>query len=143
MEILKLPLEKHFVLITDHGFSTFMVQDPHNFVVQDLPLRFVINLLTSDPTDKQLIADYNNFFNIFKYNAMKFFGSPILADITLKEVLKNFEIPLAIHLDKHAPERKEKLIDQIRAQDPIFAGKEITIQQSPLFVFTRNGLPDR
>lgn len=132
MEILKLPLSKHFVLITAHGFSSFMICDPHTFLMQDIPLRHVLNTLQADQTDRKTIDATNSFLNRFKFNAMKFFGSPLLHKVSFNEALAKYEMPLARMLQLHNELNRKEILESLRKLDPIFSEKEMQIRKTPL-----------
>jgi hypothetical protein len=132
MEILKLPLSKHYVLVTQHGFSTFMICDPHNFLMQDIPLQHCLHVLQNDQTDRATINATNAFLDRFKFNAMKFFGSPILHSFTFKEAVKRYEKPLAQMMALHNDLNKKEILEALRKLDPRFSDQEMEIRQQPL-----------
>jgi hypothetical protein len=132
MEILQLPLTKHYSLITSHGFSTFMICDPHNFLIQDIPLAHVLHILTNDQTDRATIDATNSFLDRFKFNAIKFFGTPLLHSFTFNEALKQYEKPLARMIALHNETNKKEILEALRKLDPRFADQEINIRKASL-----------
>jgi len=146
IEILELPLEKHYCIFTFKGFATIFYSNNEDLLeINDLPLRFCINTMVSDPSNTYMIQAEKHFHERFKFYAIKYFGMPILADMRFKDVLNMYEKPLEDLLEMHnfaeSIEIEKALLKKI---DPTITGmkKNIRIKRSPLFVFTRNGLPD-
>lgn len=145
MDLIELPLDMHYCIFTYEGFSTFILKgsDHDSFSVQDIPLRFCFNVMKSDQSHAAMIQAEKDFNERFKFFAIKYFGMPILADMRLKDVIRTYEKPLEEILLIHAQKNNATaIIDKIAAVDPQNKNKELDIQSSPLFIFTRNGIPD-
>lgn len=145
MDLIELPLAKHYIIFTHKGFSTFMFNGSNedSFNVQDIPLRFCFNAMKSDPSNIAMIQAEKDLYERFKFFAIKYFGMPILADMRLKDVIAEYEKPLGSLLLMHAEEHNAAaILEKIAAIDPKNTNKELQITDSPLFVFTRNGVPD-
>lgn len=146
MELIELPLENHYLYMTKEGFSTFIVSDNlenvFEFHVQDVPLRFVVNILTSDTSDTKQVEACNQMIERFKFHAIKFFGFPVLSDMSFKDVLANFEHPLKTLLRKQKDDFSRFTIETEIEMKSGHVGQKMKIKQSPLFVFTRNGIVD-
>ena len=141
MDLLPLPLNRHFALFTHKGFATFSVinENDYSFTVQDLPMRFVINVLSSDLSNIIRINERDRLKNQLKFYCLKYFGAAAIKDKTLKEVLTENEKPLAQLLDSF-PIRNQKEIEGAITKAHCGSDKALLIQEAPLYVFTRNGI---
>lgn len=145
MEVVELPLKKHYVIFTHKGFSTFFFNESNekSFSVQDIPIRFCFNLMKADLSDIKMIDAENAFYQRFKFFAIKYFGMPILADMRLKDVINQYEKPLEELLLMHAQQKTgAEIIEAITAIDSSNKNKELEVHSSPLYIFTKNGIPD-
>ena len=145
MEIVELPLKNHYLLITYKSFSTFVITSnsaDQKIVLQDVPLRFCMNVMLSDPSDLQMKDKEAHFYERFKFLAIKYFGMPVLAEKRLKDIVKEFEKPISEHMDQFDERDQNAILLNVSELHPSYAKKTITFQRSPLFVFTRNGVPD-
>lgn len=146
MDLVELPLKMHYCIFTHEGFSTFILKETklgaEKWHVQDIPLRFCFNVMKADPSDVTMINAEKHFYERFKFFAIKYFGMPILADMRLKDVIREYEKPLEELMKIFESKNKAAIIKKIAAIDPINENKELEIENSPLFVFTRNSMPD-
>jgi hypothetical protein len=143
MEIAELPLDKHYILFTHKGFSTFFMNSTEKKLeFNDMPLRFCFNVMLADKSNITLIQAEKDFYERFKFFAIKYFGMPILADMRLKDVIKTYEKPLESLLEEFSFGESIEIEKMLERIEPNNIGKVIHIKNSPLYVFTRNGMPD-
>jgi hypothetical protein len=142
MELIKLPIVNHYMYMTKNGYSTFTVSSsPDSFDVQDLPLRFVINILNSDESDLKHKESAKDLINQFKFLAIKYFGFAALSDMSLKNVFDSYELPLKTLLKTQDSDDRFRIELEIETKTGNM-GKKMLLKQSPLFIFTRDTMPD-
>lgn len=145
MELIEIPLENHYMLVTHKGFATFVLlnEDSSNFYLQDVPLRFIVNALSADKSDTHKERQLDSLLDRFRFLYLKYYGMPMQA-ISLREVINKHEKPLE-SLYNNFIERDQKALEKAIKETCLFPfdqNKTMIFRQSPLFVFTRNGMVD-